>query len=107
MFLESFVLCQNFTPPEGFVPTILNMVFYYYLLFNFFYTLFIIIIIKKSYLPKLEFLLLFGLTIVTKGKKSLSWEYIKVISFPLKILATKFPPGFNIWVVILSAYWKY
>ncbi len=73
--------------------------------------------------PMLEFLLLFGLTITTSLKKTLNWQYISDISFPLferyqqnqqisslkriqtnlNTFATKVPPGRRTCVVIFKA----
>lgn len=55
-------------------------------------------------LPILEFRELRGLLHVTVGKKILSCEYNKVMSFPRKILATKVPPGRKTCVVMFNAY---
>lgn len=51
----------------------------------------------------LETRLLLGLTTVTRGKNTLSCEYMSEMSLPLKILATKVPPGLSICVVMFSA----
>lgn len=59
---------------------------------------------SSSSLPILEFRELRGLLHVTVGKKILSCEYNKVMSFPRKILATKVPPGRKTCVVIFNAY---
>ena len=51
----------------------------------------------------LEFLELLGLATVTSSKKSLSCANRSVTSLPRNILATKFPPIFKTWVVMLRA----
>lgn len=51
----------------------------------------------------LEFLLDFGLAMVTLLKNTCSWEYSSVTSLPRKILATNVPPSRSTCVVMFSA----
>jgi len=55
-------------------------------------------------LPILKFLELLGLQQVTCVKNTFNCAYNKVMSFPLKIFATKVPPGLKTCVVIFNAY---